>query len=115
MTLTAVAHIGCDSRMALLTPSPLLIGGVKKGCVRRAGGTSLLCRQTASTIGAEIAREHDLALTRDRVSVLIQISCIERSAPMRAIGRDMHADVRDTARDGLSAGISRLPVGAVEC
>jgi L-serine deaminase len=101
--------------MASLTPFPPLIGGVKKDCVRRARGTSLLCRQNASISGAEIAFEHDLGLTRDRVSARIQISCIERSAPMRAIGRDMRSDVTEMARGGLSAVISRLTDGAGEC
>lgn len=93
---------------------------------------------------AEIGMEHNLGLTCDPVAGLAQVPCVERNAlgavmaiaaarlalqesgehlvsldsvieTMRETGRDMHDDYKETARGGLTAAVSRLSVGTVQC
>jgi L-serine dehydratase len=91
---------------------------------------------------AEIAMEHSLGMTCDPVGGLVQIPCIERNAisagkainaarmalrgdgshrvsldtvieTMRATGRDMHSNYKETSLGGLALTV--LPVSIVEC
>ena len=92
--------------------------------------------------GAEIAMEHSLGMTCDPVGGLVQIPCIERNAisagkainaarmalrgdgshrvsldtvieTMRATGRDMHSNYKETSLGGLAVTV--LSVNIVEC
>lgn len=130
------------------------ISGAEVGCQGEVGSAcSMAAGALAEVLGgsveqvenaAEIAMEHNLGLTCDPISGLVQVPCIERNAmaaikaissarlalrgdgnhhvsldqvikTMRDTGRDMQAKYKETATGGLAVNVLEVPVSVVEC
>ncbi|MCW2696868.1 MAG: serine dehydratase [Modestobacter sp.] len=125
------AEVGCQGQVG--SAASMAAGGLAEVL----GGTPEQVENAA-----EIAMEHSLGMTCDPVGGLVQIPCIERNAisagkainaarmalrgdgshrvsldtvieTMRATGRDMHSNYKETSLGGLALTV--LPVNIVEC
>ncbi len=95
-TRAAVVRIGCDSRLAPLSPSPSVfdlfasISGAEVGCHEEIGvACSMAAAGPAHVLeamphhvetAAGIAMGHNLGMTHDPVAGLVQVPSIERNA-----------------------------------